>query len=139
MTVTTLLTQAFPRVLGLLMFSGCFVVSVAATTFPQLALGGEYQCILMVTNKTSAQWQGTGLLRQGNNQAWSTPWAVNGADQSGSSTFDISLAAGGTSKFILTGDPSARAGYLMLVGKTGFSSTDVAVAFFYNAADSAGR
>ena len=127
------------RVLGLLILSGWLAVAVRATTFPQLALGGEYQCVLMVTNKTGAAWQGTALLRQGNNQAWSTAWAVNGVDRSGSTTFDISLAAGGTAKFILTGDASARAGYLLLAGKTGFSTTGIAVAFFYNAADLAGR
>src|SRR5688572_29053801 len=94
------------RALLALALLGFFSVPTSGATFSQLALGGEYQCVLMVTNKTTAPWQGTASLRQGNNQAWSTSWAVNGEDRSGSNSFDISLAAGGTAKFILSGDAS---------------------------------
>ena len=107
--------------------------TAAGATFSQLALGGGYQCVLMISNKTATAWQGTASLKQGNNQAWVTPWSLNGDNRTGTGSFDVVLAAGGTAKYLLTGDASARAGYLVLNANSGFSATGVAVAFFYNA------
>lgn len=116
----------------------CFGATARVVTFPQLALGGGYQCVFIVSNKTSSAWQGTATLRQGNERAWSTVWTLNGADRSGSAAFDISLDPSATAKFVLTGDTEGRAGYLVVAGRSGFSTADVALAFFYNFVD-AGR
>lgn len=134
--VCTRLVQWF---LGVVVLALAPAAPAYAITYPQLALGGGFQCVLLVSNRSGAAWQGTATLRQGNEQPWSTPWSLNGASRSGSSAFDISLPARATAKFVLGGDSSARAGYLGISGKTGFTDADVTTAFFYNLADTAGN
>ncbi len=100
-------------------------------TIPQLALGGGYQCVVQVNNKTGGTWLGTARLRKGNDLAWDTPWTLDGVSKTGSSEFDLSLNAAATKKFVLGGDASARAGYLEFKGDSGFDPADLLISFFY--------
>lgn len=111
------------------------LLSSTSTTYAQLALGGGFECILLVTNKTNSRWEGTVRLRQGNDGEWNTPWAVNGADASGDTEFHLPIEAKATRKFVLSGDDQARAGYLQLLPGDGFSSQDVTSVLFYNLSD----
>ena len=118
-------------ILGLLVSSLFLVPAVAAVAFPQLALGGGYEVILLVSNNGTATWEGKASLRQGNEQPWAGNWAVNGV-ASGGSDFDILLTGGSTKKFVLTGDASLRAGYLRIDPENGLSSQPITTSFFYN-------
>ncbi|MDA2924508.1 hypothetical protein MYX65_07605 [Acidobacteria bacterium AH-259-L09] len=102
------------------------------TTYPQLALGGGFEGILIVSNKSNSSWEGTILLRQGNDQNWSSPWAVNGSAQTASTSFDITLGPDATKKFVLTGDAQAQTGYLLVAGRNGFTTSSITPSFFYN-------
>ena len=87
---------------------------------------------MIISNETDKAWEGQALLREGNNEAWSTPWAINGTDRTGASEFDIILNPRATNKFVLTGSDVVETGFLALFAENGFSSEDVAVSFFYN-------
>ncbi|MBI4454273.1 MAG: hypothetical protein HY644_00055 [Acidobacteria bacterium] len=116
-----------------------FHSSAKAITYSQLALGGGYECVVIVSNETTFPWRGTATLRRGNEEPWSTAWAVNGKEATGSTTFDITLNPTATAKFVLTGDSTAQAGYLVILGRTGFSALDITVSFFYNFKGSGGE
>jgi hypothetical protein len=69
-------------------------------------------------------------LRQGENQTWSSPWSLNGVDQTGTSEFDITLGPGSSKKFVFVTD-ALQTGYLEIVTRTG-SPDSIAPFFFYN-------
>lgn len=109
------------------------VTSLPAITFSQLALGGGYRCILLVTNRGTVPWEGTVRIRKGNDEIWNTQWSLDGIDQTGNSGFDISLPARGTVKYILSSiDAVPRGGYLEIVAGGSHSTSDISVSFFYN-------
>ncbi len=102
----------------------------AGLTYAQLALGGSYQTVLVVSNESSTAWSGTANLRKGNDQSWTSAWTLNGAAKTGSTSFDISLGPKATRKFVLAGDDTTRSGYLTIQSST--SINNIATAFFYN-------
>ncbi|MEJ2080523.1 MAG: hypothetical protein P8Z74_21445 [Acidobacteriota bacterium] len=102
-----------------------------STSYSQLALGGGYECILFVSNKTNSLWEGTAMLRQGSSEPWASSWSLDGVDQSGSTGFGISLGPRATQKYVLKGSDQAQTGYLQMVTKTGPANA-VAASFFYN-------
>ena len=85
-----------------------FVVSSVCTIlhariWPQLALGGGYECIVIITNKSTRFFQPVSLsLMQGNGEPWSGEWTVNGEDGTNSDSYDIPPL--GTMKLRLAGD-----------------------------------
>ncbi len=104
----------------------------ASVTYPQLALGGGYECILIASNSTGNKWEGTLYLRQRDEGDWSGPWRVNGEDRTGSSHFSFTLEPHSTRKFTLVGgDDELRAGYLQVNAGSGSQIEDVALSFFY--------
>jgi len=103
-----------------------------AITFAQLALGGGYEATLFLTNKSAFKWDGEIKIYQGNNQKWSYPWSVNGKDWSGNAGFSTTIDPKATKKYILRGDSTTRSGYMMITATGTGSSSDVAVAYFYN-------
>lgn len=100
-------------------------------TFSQLALGGGFELVLLVSNRSTSSWQGVAELREGNDLSWSTPWTLDEAPQEGSSQFGIQLEPHASRKFVLGGDETARAGFLRITPDAEISSRDVAVSFFY--------
>ena len=87
---------------------------------------------MIVSNVSAAAWEGDAFLLTGAGTAWSTPWALNGADFSSTNTFAIVLAAGASKKFVLSGDSNARSGYFEILSREGFSDDSVITSFFYN-------
>ena len=114
-----------------LLFS-CLLLPIQAFTYPQLALGDGFQVVVIISNNTGQQWQGTARLREGNDQNWSTQWALNGADPTGTSAFEVTVAAGSAEKLVLTSNASLKPGYLQIFPDEGFTSEGITLSFFYN-------
>jgi hypothetical protein len=89
-------------------------------SFSQLAIGGGYESVVLLSNKTNLPWDGIVTLKQGNGADWASAWSLDGVSKAGQAGFDVSLPARGTQKFVLDGDNLARAGYLLVQGKTGY-------------------
>jgi hypothetical protein len=118
-------------ILPLLILS--FTAVAAADTWPQLAIGGGYQGLILVSNNTGSDWTGQFFPKQGHEKIWAGTWRVNGQDYTGQPYFNVSLHAHATAKFVLTGDDAlpVQAGYLFLWGTQGSSTTDVSIAYFF--------
>lgn len=101
-------------------------------TWPQLALGGGYECTMLISNKSDAAWSGRVSLKEGNNEKWSGPWRFNGQEGTGTGGFNISMAPKGTIKVRLSGDSATRSGYLQMQGAEPSSVVDLAVSYFYS-------
>lgn len=98
--------------------------------YPQLALGGGFACILMVSNFGTSDWTGTALL---NNGTWpgSWNWSLDGLDQGGKSDFSVTLGPGETRSYVIGGFDTLRSGWLSMEPAFGFSTADVVTAFFF--------
>ena len=117
---------------SLVLFFGALVcASLQAVPFPQLAVGGGYECVIIVTSKVQAPFEGDLILREGNGAEWSTPFQVNGQPSAGAA-IDVNLPALGTAKYVLTGGATYRVGYLEVYGSGPHTGDDIAVAVFYN-------
>ena len=97
--------------------------------YPQLALGGGFEVVLLATNQGREDWRGRGEL---DNRAWprDRPWALDGANRTGQSGFDIQLEPNQTKKFILSSNGPVVSGWLEIRGKPQIA--DLATTFFYN-------
>jgi len=108
-----------------------FPILSHAAMFAQLALGGGYEAVLLISNKTNSAWNGTAWIMQGNNETWQGQWAVNGQNFTGMGGVPIALPAKGMVKLRLTGDNTTRAGYLEVRSAVGFRDVEVAISYFY--------
>jgi hypothetical protein len=99
--------------------------------YPQLALGGGYEDVLIITNKSSTDWDGMAWLRQGADSDWEGAWTLDGSPGA-NSRFEIHLAPHASRKFVLRGDSAARPGYLYLTASGGLNTRAVTSSFFYN-------
>jgi hypothetical protein len=115
-------TFATPRVYGF---------STSSWTWPQLSLGGGYECTILLSNKRDSDWVGHFNLVQGSNGTWAGPWALNGQDRTGSSTFTVSISPRSTVKLLLSGDSETRSGYLHMFADGASSVDDMAGSYFY--------
>ncbi|MDA2930891.1 hypothetical protein MYX84_13265 [Acidobacteria bacterium AH-259-O06] len=106
--------------------------NLCAAGFPQLALGGGYEVVLIVSNKSSSQWDGEIQLLEGNDEPWSTPWKVNGISLPGH-IVNLTIPGAGTQKLRFTGDSQAKAGYLKISGQSESPplGLGLAIQFFY--------
>lgn len=104
---------------------------LSATTFAQLALGGGYEAVLIITNKTAFQWSGTIWVSRGYNQLWEGRWAINGQDFTGKSGATLTLVPHGSMKLRFTGDGTTRSGYLEIDSDVSYSDLDIAYSYFY--------
>ena len=97
--------------------------------YPQLALGGGFEVVLLATNQGREDWRGRGEL---DNRAWplDRPWTLNGANRTGQSGFDIQLEPDQTKKFTLSSGGPVVSGWLEVKGKSPI--VDLATSFFYN-------
>jgi predicted choloylglycine hydrolase len=109
-----------------------FDFSGPTLTWPQLALGGGYECTMLISNNSDAAWSGRVSLKEGNDEQWSGPWRFNGQEGTGTGGIDLSIAAKGTIKVRLSGDSTTRSGYLQMKGTDPSSVVDLAVSYFYN-------
>jgi len=99
--------------------------------YPQLALGGGYEDVLIITNKSSAHWDGTAWLRQGADSDWEGAWTLDGSPGA-NSRFEIHLAPHASKKFVLRGADTATPGYLYLTAGEGLNTRVVTTSFFYD-------
>jgi hypothetical protein len=102
--------------------------------FPQLALGGGYEAVVIVTNVSDHTWTGAFRPYRGANVPWQGYWAVDGVDQTSRIYAPISLYAKQTKKFRFTGNPSStNSGYLDITQSSndvGYAH-DLAISYFY--------
>jgi hypothetical protein len=104
-----------------------------ASAFSQMALGGGYESVVILSNKTNQPWDGSIRLLEGSQQNWSHAWTLNGVAQTGTSQFAVSLPARATQRHVLGGDSQARAGYLMIDSTTGgFDSIAASLYYTYS-------
>ncbi len=107
------------------------IVAESLILYPQLALGGGFDVIFSVTNRSEVGWQGRAELDGGE---WPTErsWMLDGADRTGQAGFDILLDPHQTRQFIISrrGDPVA--GWLEISPLPGSDAANLATAFFYN-------
>jgi hypothetical protein len=90
-----------------------------AIFYPQLAVGGGYEVVLLVSNKSDSAWTGMAkpLSEGGTLDYLMTP---------------ISLAPRETKKFVLTGGATTVSAGLEIFGNPGFPTSRIAVAYFFN-------
>jgi hypothetical protein len=105
--------------------------SAHAKTYPQLALGGGYEIVLLVSNTKSDEWRGKIALFTGLEQAWPTPWSANDMPMA-QPELPFQVAGNSSLKIVLRGDATARAGYLRMTPGQGSVDDDLTVSFFYN-------
>lgn len=105
--------------------------STYAITFAQLALGGGYEAILFISNKSPLPWKGEIRPFQGQNLKWSGAWSINGQSFTGKDGASFNLDGRATIKLTIRGDSTTRSGYLDLNGTGSSSSYQVAISYFY--------
>jgi hypothetical protein len=110
-----------------------FGVLAEARTWPQLVLGGGYQAVLLISNKTSTEWNGQFFPKQGHEQVWAGTLRVNGQNYTGQGYFYVTVPAYTTIKLVLTGDDAVQPqiGYLFMWGTSGSLAYDVSISYFY--------
>ncbi len=104
----------------------------SSLTWPQLALGGGYECTILLSNKRDSAWTGHCNLAQGNNETWTGAWSLDGELRSGTGAFSISIPPHSTVKLRLSGDASTQSGYLRLYADGNSTVYDVASSYFYD-------
>jgi hypothetical protein len=118
------------RIVILAVLWGLLGAPLQAVRFPQMPLGGGYECVVILTNKHDTPFSGLIVLREGNGLNWSAPFRVNGQPGSGTAV-SVDLPPLGTAKFVLEAD-AFSVGYLEIVGGDPYGGEGVAIAFFYN-------
>jgi len=118
-------------VLGIL-FWITTTMPLLATTFAQLALGGGYEATLIITNKSVFTWSGRIYVYQGMEQRWAGQWSINNQSFTGMDYAALDLKPKETRKMVFRGDSTTRSGYLEIYGWGSSSSSDIAIAYFYN-------
>ena len=121
---------SFLLLVGSALVSGT-LLSSSGITYSQLALGGGYECILLISNHSNTTWRGTVSLRQSDDVAWSAHWSLDGVNKSNSSEFALELGPGCSQKHVIGGDAQVRAGYLRIDATEG-SPQSISVSMFYN-------
>jgi hypothetical protein len=111
--------------------------SAFPVTFAQLALGGGYEGVLFVTDKSGLGWSGSLSFYKGAAKGW-TGVIVNGQRLAGHSG-RFSMGPGETWKFTMRADGSTQSGYMELLATDSSNDFDVAVAYFYKYYNSAGQ
>jgi hypothetical protein len=103
----------------------------SAVTFPQLALGGGYECVMLISNMKAVPWSGNFYVSQGNDALWSGEWSVNGQSFTGQEGFSVAIAPFATIELRIRGDAVTRSGYLEYYAVGAASDADVAASYFY--------
>jgi hypothetical protein len=107
------------------------IVAESALVYPQLALGGGYEVVLFMNNRSSDPWSGVVWLNGG---AWSKKiqWTLDGSDQTGKTSFQVMLQPHETRKFILAREGNLAIGWLDITPSTTSSLADLSTSYFYN-------
>jgi hypothetical protein len=70
-----------------------FTAHAAARTWSQLAIGGGYQAVILISNKTGSDWTGQVFPKQGFEKPWAGTWRVNDQNYTGQTFFNVGLSA----------------------------------------------
>ena len=119
----------------------CTAPPALAIVYPQVALGGGYETLLIVTNMSNASGGVQLYLQQGAFQRWAGSWSVNGTTATGQEFVSFSLGPKETKKLVLRGDSQIRSGWLELRSCDSVGNCyepSVATSLFYNFYSSAG-
>jgi hypothetical protein len=117
-----------------LLFACLFVLFSAqanAITYANFALGGGYESVLIVSNKTEFPWAGTVWLNRGLGSTWAYQWAMNGQSLTGFSGMHFTLNPHQTYKMRFTGDATTRTAYCNIDSDSGYSDLSVTVSYFF--------
>jgi len=114
-----------------LVFVAWASVAAASANFPQMALGGGYEVVLLVSNKLDREFSGFLVLQQGNYASWEGAITVNG-EPADPDRIDVDLPARGATRLLIKGDDTLRAGFLTVWGTGENFGGDILVTFFYN-------
>jgi len=102
-----------------------------AETIAQLALGGGWECTIIISNKTASERTGDFWMKSGNDRFWPVGWSVNGEDFSDYDGFWVTIKPNGTFKAVVTASSTLNMGYLEYFARGSASSSDVVVSYFY--------
>ncbi len=100
--------------------------------YPQLAIGGGFQVVLVVTNANDTPFDGYLLLPEFGPES-GRRWSLNGEDRTGSDRAPLSLPPLATRRLVLSApDGAAAAAGSLQIGALGASSVhNLALSFFY--------
>ncbi len=100
--------------------------------YPQFAIGGGFQVVLVLTNASAEPFSGTLLLPEFGDGS-GRRWLVNGEERTGSDRMEVALAARQTERFVFSAPEGAEAaaGAMQLEAAPGSSLDTLAVSFFY--------
>jgi len=118
------------RILCVLILLVC-PLSCLATTYAELAIGGGYECVILVSNTTAFAWRGAFYLYQGLDQPWVGTWSVVNALKHTANSFVATVPGNGTVKLQIKGDDLVRDGYLRMYGEYPSTTYDVTLTYCY--------
>ena len=118
------------RILGILILL-VLPLPCLATTYSELALGGGYECLILISNMKAIEWHGVFFLYQDSDQPWSGTWSVVNAQKQLPNSFVAVVPANGTVKVQIKGDGVVRDGYLRMYGLYPTSTYDVSMTYCY--------
>ena len=103
-----------------------------SAVYPQLAVGGGFEVVLMVSSQSGLPWNGRVYLDGG---VWPAErsWQLDGVEMTGESSFEITLEPRGTKRMVLSSSSGAAVdGWLSLRAEGDSRPQDAAAAYFYN-------
>ncbi|GAB4238692.1 MAG: hypothetical protein Kow00109_13240 [Acidobacteriota bacterium] len=104
-------------------------------TIPQLALGGGYECVLLVSNPREDPWTGSIEAYRNDHEPWLVMFEVEGEEPLVAATTEISLPGRTTRKVVIRPAAeeagTARGGYLLLQ-PSGHVASRLLTTFFYH-------
>ena len=109
-----------------------------SAVYPQLAIGGGFDVVLMISSRTTQAWTGRVYLDGG---LWPSDrsWQLDGQDMTGQTSFAVNLDPQATHRFVLSSSADAAVdGWMALRAEADSRPQDVAAAFFYNLSGDAG-
>lgn len=106
--------------------------------YPQLALGGGVEVVLMISNASNLPWRGRAYL-DGGRWPLDRAWRLDGTERTGESSFPLFLSPSATRKLILSSpSESPDSGWLSLRSEGGSRPQDGIAAFFFNLSGESG-
>jgi hypothetical protein len=113
----------------------------AEIIIPQLALGGGYECIVLVSNKSDSGWFGSLESYQGREEPWKVNWRHPlGIWVMGHVSTGMNIYPNSTLKYrIFLNSSEVQTGYLAIDGNDGSEDDQLVVSYFYVYKDSQGH
>ena len=102
-----------------------------AAVYSQLAVGGGYECVVLISNPTPRVWQGVAGFHQGNHAEWLLDFEYGGTAYTQQGGLSLTLGAYSAARMILSGGAGAEIGYFNIQGIEGSHDYEIAVSFFY--------